>query len=70
MLIGRPRDIKSSEITPRAVYLNRRDLLVGAAAAGATGLIADEAFAAKLEAAKSPLSSKIRCLRADLLPPH
>ena len=57
MLIGRARDIKSSEITPRDAYLNRRELLAGAAALGATGFIADEAFAAKLEAAKSPLST-------------
>ena len=57
MLIGRPCDIKSSEITSRDVYLNRRDMLAGAAALGATGLIADGAFAAKLEAAKSALST-------------
>ena len=57
MLIGRPCDIKSSEITSRDVYLNRRDMLAGAAALGATGLIADGAFAAKLETAKSALST-------------
>jgi methionine sulfoxide reductase catalytic subunit len=57
MLIGRPSDIRSSEITPRDVYLRRRDLLVGAAAAGTAGLIGGEAQAAKLEFAKSPLST-------------
>ncbi len=35
MLIKKPGDIPSSEITPRSVYLNRRKFLAGAAAAGA-----------------------------------
>jgi methionine sulfoxide reductase catalytic subunit len=35
MLIKKPADIASSEITPKNVYLNRRNLLVGAALAGA-----------------------------------
>ena len=35
MLIKKPADIASSEITPRNVYLNRRSFLVGAVAAGA-----------------------------------
>ena len=35
MLIKKPADIASSEITPRNVYLNRRSFLVGTAAAGA-----------------------------------
>ncbi len=39
MLIRKPSSIRSSEITPRGVYLNRRQLLSGAAALGAfTGL--------------------------------
>ena len=38
MLIGKPHDIPSSEITPRSVYLNRRKFLAGAAAAGAVAL--------------------------------
>jgi len=37
MLIKRPTDIRASEITPRAVYLRRREILAGGAAA-ATGL--------------------------------
>jgi sulfoxide reductase catalytic subunit YedY len=37
MLIKKPSDISSSEITPRSVYLNRRNFLAGAATlAGAT----------------------------------
>jgi len=38
MLIKKPNDIPSSEITPRHVHLNRRKFLAGAAAAGATAL--------------------------------
>ncbi|MFZ1916783.1 MAG: protein-methionine-sulfoxide reductase catalytic subunit MsrP [Terriglobales bacterium] len=36
MLIKKPADIPSSEITPRQTYLNRRRFLAGAALAGAT----------------------------------
>lgn len=35
MLIKRPEDIRSSEITPKSLYLNRRKFLAGAALAGA-----------------------------------
>jgi sulfoxide reductase catalytic subunit YedY len=35
MLIKKPADIPSSEITPRAAYLNRRKFITGAVAAGA-----------------------------------
>ncbi|MDX1506062.1 MAG: twin-arginine translocation signal domain-containing protein, partial [Spongiibacter sp.] len=35
MLIGKKNDILSSEITPEAVYLNRRQLIKGAAAMAA-----------------------------------
>ena len=38
MLIRRPADIKSSEITPRSAYLDRRAFLAGAAAAGLSAL--------------------------------
>jgi sulfoxide reductase catalytic subunit YedY len=37
MLIKRPADIRSAEITPERIYLRRRDFLIGGAAA-ATGL--------------------------------
>jgi len=69
MLIKKPADIRSSEITPRHLYVNRREFLraaAGVAAAGAGVTAASETlFAAgqpaphgrKLEAvAKSPLS--------------
>src|SRR5258708_702208 len=38
MLIKKPGDIASSEITPKNVYLNRRSFLVGATAAGAAAV--------------------------------
>src|SRR5438128_8141369 len=34
MLIKKPEDIRSSEITPKDLYLNRRKFLAGAALAG------------------------------------
>jgi sulfoxide reductase catalytic subunit YedY len=60
MLIKRPSDILPSEITPREIYLRRREFLAGAGALGAVaaaGLLADEAGAAPLNADKSPLST-------------
>src|SRR5450755_1028354 len=54
MLINRPPDIRSSEITPKDVYLNRRRFLTGLGA----GLIASrELSAAKFSGAKSPYST-------------
>src|SRR5258708_13212878 len=38
MLIGNPATIKSSEITPKSTYLNRRNFLAGATIAGAAAL--------------------------------
>ena len=38
MLIGKPSAIPSSEITPKAAYLNRRNFLAGAAIAGAAAV--------------------------------
>ena len=38
MLIGKPAAIPSSEITPQATYLNRRNFLAGAAIAGAAAV--------------------------------
>jgi sulfoxide reductase catalytic subunit YedY len=38
MLIKKPADILSSEITPKNLYLNRRKFLAGAAAVGAVGI--------------------------------
>ncbi|MDQ1693663.1 MAG: methionine sulfoxide reductase catalytic subunit, partial [Acidobacteriaceae bacterium] len=67
MLIRKPADIPSSEITPKADYLNRRQLMAGIAAAGAAGLAGERiarmaapgyAYAAtKLQTVKSPLST-------------
>ena len=57
MLIRRPPAIRSSEITPRAAYLNRRRFL----AAGGGALLAAQARSGaadgKLSAAKSPFST-------------
>ena len=50
-------DIRPSEITPKAVWLRRRELLAGAAALGLAGSIAEPAAAAALAAVKSPLST-------------
>jgi sulfoxide reductase catalytic subunit YedY len=61
MLIRRPPDIAPSEITPREVYVRRRELLAGAAslglAAGLSALFPAGAGAAPLNAAPSPLST-------------
>jgi sulfoxide reductase catalytic subunit YedY len=69
MLIKRPPDIRSSEITDKNVYLNRREFIraaAGTALAAATGLEATEALLAaqqpaphgrKLVTKKSPLST-------------
>ena len=54
-----PHDIPSSEITPKSLYLSRRELIAGTAAmlAGTTALTSGSAHAAPLAAAKSPLST-------------
>jgi methionine sulfoxide reductase catalytic subunit len=61
MLLRRPSDIAPSEITPREVYLRRREFLAGAAALGLlpglSALLSAEARAAPLTAAPSPLST-------------
>jgi sulfoxide reductase catalytic subunit YedY len=58
MLIRKPADIPSSEITPREAYLRRRDFMAGAAAAGlASFLGAGGTVAAPLQAASSPYST-------------
>ena len=55
MLIRRPPDIPSSEITPRDVYLRRREFMTGAAALGLSMLAPAGASAASLQFVKSPL---------------
>jgi sulfoxide reductase catalytic subunit YedY len=59
MLIGKPSDIPSSEITPKSLWLDRRRFLAGSAAFGAALAFAPgEARAAALSVVKSPLSTK------------
>jgi sulfoxide reductase catalytic subunit YedY len=61
MLIRRPPAVATSEITPQAVYLRRREFLAGAAALGLvpglSAVLAAGAHAAPLQAAPSPLST-------------
>src|SRR6266478_5184101 len=57
MLIKLSSDIRSSEITPKNVYLNRRRFLASLPLAGAALWSAPGLQAAKLSAAKSPLST-------------
>ncbi|MDX2205917.1 MAG: protein-methionine-sulfoxide reductase catalytic subunit MsrP [Hyphomicrobiaceae bacterium] len=57
MLFTRRPEIAPSEITPRSVYLSRRELMAGTGALLAGGLVAGEASAAPLEAAKSRFST-------------
>ena len=38
MVIKKPGDIRSSEITPKETYINRRKFMAGAAAVGAAAL--------------------------------
>lgn len=57
MLIRRPDDIKSSDITPRDVYLRRREFLLGATALGLFPGLAAAATATPLQFAKSNFST-------------
>ena len=57
MLIRPPRDIPSSEITPKSVYLRRREFLGGAAALGVAAAMPFRAARAALPAEKSPFST-------------
>ena len=41
MLIKKPSDISSSEITPKKLYLNRRNFLLGAGAVAGAAVVAD-----------------------------
>jgi sulfoxide reductase catalytic subunit YedY len=56
MVIGRNSDIRPSEITPRSVYMSRRELM-GAGAAISLASLSPEAAQAALTATKSPLST-------------
>jgi sulfoxide reductase catalytic subunit YedY len=57
MLIGRPTDIPTSGITPKSVYVRRRELVLGAMAAGMLPALPPPVNAAPLQAIKSPLST-------------
>ncbi len=61
MLIRKAPDLRYSDVTPRDVYMNRRNFLSAAAGIAGVGLLGSE-FAngatTKLNAAKSPLSTK------------
>jgi sulfoxide reductase catalytic subunit YedY len=58
VLIRRPNDILPSEITPREIYLNRRQWMAGAAGlALAAAALPEGLSAAPLNAAKSPFST-------------
>jgi len=69
MVISKPADIPSSEITPKATYLNRRDFLAGAAITGVSAVatvafrdLASPSLSARANAKidglqKSPLST-------------
>lgn len=58
MLIRRPADVRSSEITPKSVYLGRREVMVGGLASVAlAALPGASAWSALLEARKSPFST-------------
>jgi methionine sulfoxide reductase catalytic subunit len=57
VLIRRHADIHASEITPREIYLNRRQIMAGAAGLALAASLPKGAWAAPLSAAKSPLST-------------
>lgn len=66
MLIRRPPDIASSEITPKAIYLRRRELLAGMIAAGVAGIAGPVGADAKpMQGAKSNLSTTEPLTRRD-----
>jgi methionine sulfoxide reductase catalytic subunit len=57
MVIRKALHIRPSEITPRALYLNRRQLIGAGAAASLAGLSPRTALAGAFAAAKSPFST-------------
>jgi sulfoxide reductase catalytic subunit YedY len=65
MLIRRPPDIPSSDITPKDLYLRRREFIAGLAAAGFAGLGPRQAEARPLTANKSPYSTAEPQTRLD-----
>jgi methionine sulfoxide reductase catalytic subunit len=57
MLIRRPPDVLSSEITPRSFYLRRREFIAAATGLGLSALLSQDADAAPLQGAKNSLST-------------
>jgi sulfoxide reductase catalytic subunit YedY len=57
MLIRRPSDIAPSEITPKHIYLNRRQIMAGAIGSAAAIMLPSASYAASLQVTKSPLST-------------
>jgi len=69
MLIKPACDLPGSEITPRSVYVRRREFIAGAAALSLGSLLPAAAGAAPLAAAPSPLSTtdEARTPRKDII---
>src|SRR3984893_174449 len=65
MLIGKPAAIKSSEITPKSTYLNRRNSLAGATITGAVA-VAGIAFRDFAELVAPPLTAHANAKIDDL----
>ena len=59
MLIGKPATIKSSEITPKSTYLNRRNFLAGATIAGAAALTVTHGSASPIRVPYSHLHASL-----------
>jgi sulfoxide reductase catalytic subunit YedY len=65
VLIRRPSDIRPSEITPREIYLNRRQWMAGAAGLALAAAMPHGADAAPLSAEKSPFSTDEKLTRRE-----
>jgi len=65
MIIRRPPDIRSSEITPESVYFNRRKF-IQAAAAGAAGLALGPSALAASDDQEQEIPARFRTLRSEL----
>ncbi len=65
MIIRRPPDIPSSEITPEGVYFNRRKF-IRAAATGAAGLALAPGALAAADASPQEIPARFRTLRSEL----
>jgi sulfoxide reductase catalytic subunit YedY len=66
MLIKKAPDIRSSEITPREVYLNRRKFMTGVGAAGATILVSRFVGGALQPRLSSQAPTKLQYVQSNL----